>query len=100
MTDFQKKVYNALMLIPKGKVTTYKILADFVGCKSSQAIGQALTRNPDAPTVPCHRVIKTDRTIWWYAFWVSEKRSILESEGVYFDTNNILIDPHTLYYFS
>ncbi len=63
MTDLQKRVYDALLFIPKGKVTTYKILEDFVGCRSSQAIGQALTRNPDAPTVPCHRVIKTDRTI-------------------------------------
>ena len=63
MTDFQKRVYDALLLIPEGKVTTYKILADFIGCRSSQAIGQALTRNPHAPLVPCHRVIKTDRTI-------------------------------------
>ncbi len=100
MTDFQKRVYDALLLIPEGKVTTYKILGDFIGCKSSQAIGQALTRNPHAPQVPCHRVIKTDRTIWWYAFWVSEKRSILHAEGVYFDSNDILEDPHAIYYFA
>lgn len=68
MTDFQKRVYDALKLIPKGKVTTYKLLGDFVGCRSSQAIGQALTRNPHAPQVPCHRVVKTDGTIGGYAF--------------------------------
>ncbi len=67
-TPFQQKVYDALMLIPKGKVTTYKLLGNYVGCKSAQAIGQALTRNPDAPGVPCHRVIKTDMTIGGYAF--------------------------------
>lgn len=63
MTDFQQRVYSALNLIPRGRVTTYKLLGKFIGCKSAQAIGQALTRNPDAPEVPCHRVIKTDRSI-------------------------------------
>ena len=62
-TTFQQKVYDALLLIPKGKVTTYKMLGDFINCRSAQAIGQALTRNPYAPKVPCHRVIKTDGTI-------------------------------------
>ncbi|MCB9807571.1 MGMT family protein [Candidatus Peribacteria bacterium] len=70
MTPFQQKVYDALLLIPCGKVTTYKLLGDFIGCKSAQAIGQALTKNPHAPEVPCHRVIKTDGTIGGYAFGV------------------------------
>jgi methylated-DNA-[protein]-cysteine S-methyltransferase len=98
-TNFEKKVYDALLLIPKGKVTTYKLLGDFIWCNSAQAIGQALTRNPDVPQVPCHRVIKTDGTIWWYAFWVSEKRSILQTEGVYFDDRDTIINPQSIYYF-
>ncbi len=60
VTSFQNTVYSALLLIPQGRVTTYKLLADFIDCKSSQAIGQALTRNKNAPQIPCHRVIKTD----------------------------------------
>lgn len=92
MTDFQKRVYDALVLIPRGKVTTYKILGNFIGCKSSQAIGQALTRNPDAPEVPCHRVIKTDGTIGWYAFGIEEKKNILASEWVEFDTSGKLVE--------
>jgi methylated-DNA-[protein]-cysteine S-methyltransferase len=99
MTDFQKTVYDALKLIPKGKVTTYKLLGDFVGCRSAQAIGQALTRNPHAPQVPCHRVIKTDGTIGGYAFWVSEKRTILAWEGVYFDSRDNLINAYAIYSF-
>jgi len=59
-TDFQDRVYSALLLVPHGRVTTYKYLANFIGCKSSQAIGQALTKNRHAPRIPCHRVIKTD----------------------------------------
>lgn len=62
-TQFQKKVYEALLLIPRGKVTTYKLLANHIHCKSSQAIGQALTRNENAPQIPCHRVIKTDGSL-------------------------------------
>lgn len=60
VTSFQNTVYSALLFTPKGKVTTYKLLADFIHCKSAQAIGQALTRNKNAPQIPCHRVIKTD----------------------------------------
>lgn len=100
VTVFQQKVYDALLLIPKGKVTTYKLLWDFIGCRGAQAIGQALTRNPHAPKVPCHRVIKTDMTIGGYAFWVSEKQDILLTEGVHFDENHVLIDhKNTLYTF-
>ena len=99
ITPFQKKVYDTLVLIPKGKVTTYKLLWNFIGCKSSQAIGQALTRNPYAPKVPCHRVIKTNGAIGGYAFWVSGKQRILAGEWVYFDTKNILINPDNLYSF-
>lgn len=100
ITSFQQKVYDALMLVPEGKVTTYKKLGEYIGCRSSQAIGQALTRNPHAPAVPCHRVIKTDNSIGGYAFGVPQKRYILEAEGVFFDANNQLLNPEkTLFSF-
>lgn len=100
ISPFQKKVYDSLLLIPEGRVTTYKILWDFISCKSAQAVGQALTRNPDSPQVPCHRVIKTDGAIGGYAFWVSEKRAILSREWVIFDAQDMLIDSDALYYFN
>lgn len=99
ITQFQKKVYNTLNLIPRGKVTTYKLLWRFIECNSAQAIGQALTRNPDAPTVPCHRVIKTDGTIGGYAFGIDVKRQILVSEGVMFDVNNHIVDSSLIWDF-
>lgn len=99
ITLFQKKVYNSLSLIPKGKVTTYKLLWRFIGCRSAQAIGQALTRNPDAPIVPCHRVIKTDGTIGGYAFGVDVKKQILASEGILFDMNNYIVDSSLIWDF-
>ncbi len=99
-TLFQEKVYDALLLIPKGYVTTYKILAKHIGCKSSQAIGQALTKNKNAPDIPCHRVIKTDWHIGGYAFDVEKKRAILTKEGVCFDDNNYLIHQQKIWDFS
>lgn len=87
-------------MIPEWKVTTYKLLGNFIRCKSSQAIGQALARNQNAPKIPCHRVIKTDWKIGWYAFGIEKKREILASEGVYFDTNENLIDKKKIWYFS
>ncbi len=63
ITAFQASVYDAVRLIPRGKVTTYGLLADYLGCRSCQAVGQALKRNPFAPEVPCHRVIASDMTV-------------------------------------
>ena len=66
LTPFQIQVYESIMGIPRGRVTTYKTIATSIGCKSSQAIGQALKRNPyngSCPDVPCHRVVKTDLTV-------------------------------------
>lgn len=60
MTRFQQRVYDAARLIPRGKVTTYGLLAAHIGCASARAVGQALRRNPFAPEVPCHRVVCAD----------------------------------------
>lgn len=56
ITDFQRKVYAATTLIPRGRVSTYKDIAQILG-SSPRAVGQALRNNPFAPTVPCHRVV-------------------------------------------
>jgi len=56
-TDFEMKVYKATSKVPRGKVTTYGLVARHIGCGSAQAVGQALKRNPFAPKVPCHRVL-------------------------------------------
>ena len=62
VTPFRQRVYDALCRVPRGRVTTYKLLGEAIGCASSRAIGQALRNNPFAPEVPCHRVIRTDLT--------------------------------------
>ncbi len=89
ITDFQKRVYDALLAIPRGRVMTYAGLARKVGCGSCRAVGQALRRNPDAPRVPCHRVIASDLTIGGYGgetrgAKVKQKLVRLAAEGVRF----------------
>lgn len=57
ITDFQRRVYLELLNVPRGETISYGELARRIGCRSAQAIGQALKRNPFAPEVPCHRVV-------------------------------------------
>lgn len=97
LTPFQRRVYEVLALIPKGRVMTYLGLARAVGCHSARAVGQALRRNPLAPVVPCHRVIKSDLTIGGYSGAregeaVGRKLALLAAEGVLF-VNGRLADP-------
>jgi methylated-DNA-[protein]-cysteine S-methyltransferase len=90
LTAFQSKVYTALCRVPKGKVTTYKHLAEAINSRSSRSIGQALRRNPHAPIVPCHRVVSSNRTLGGFhgrtaGPWLTKKEQLLRDEGVEFD---------------
>lgn len=96
-TEFQKKVYRALLEIPKGRVMTYRSLSKKIEVNSAQAIGQALKRNPFSPEVPCHRVIKSNGLIGGFfgkveGAEIEKKRELLESEGVSFTQDGKLID--------
>lgn len=89
ITPFQQKVYAACRRIPRGRVSTYRWLGEAIDCKSARAIGQALKRNPFAPEVPCHRVVRSDRSLGGFAGQkegeeVRRKRRMLEAEGISF----------------
>ena len=99
LTPFRAKVLDALCRVPKGKVTTYKYLSGHIGCGSNQAIGQALKHNPFAPEVPCHRVIRTDRTIGGFSGQTSgckidKKNRLLMDEGVHFLEDGTVNEQH------
>ena len=67
-SKFQNKVWKEIKKIPKGKVTTYKNIAKKIGFpKASRAVANACGKNPYAPLIPCHRVIKSDFTIGGYS---------------------------------
>ncbi len=89
-TAFQMRVYAATRLIPRGRVTTYGELARQIGCRSAQAVGQALRVNPYAPEVPCHRVVSVDGSLGGFfgsraQTELARKRALLEAEGVVFE---------------
>lgn len=77
-----QKLYDLLSQIPKGKVTTYKALADELGTKGYRAVGQIVGKNPNAPKVPCHRVVRSDGGLGGYAFGLKKKIELLSAEGV------------------
>lgn len=85
ITEFQRRVYLALLEVPRGETITYKQLGERIGCRSAQAVGQALRRNPFAPDVPCHRVISSDGTLGGFhgqreGEMIERKRALLEME--------------------
>lgn len=102
VTDFEQRVYHMVSCVPSGQVTTYALLAAALDCGSAQAVGQALKRNPFAPEVPCHRVIRTDLTIGGYAGQTGgeklrTKLTLLRKEGVRFDPDGKLLNPEVAY---
>ncbi|MBS3071924.1 MGMT family protein [Candidatus Pacearchaeota archaeon] len=82
MTKFNEKCYSLLKTVPKGKVTTYKAMAAALNTKAYRAIGNAMNRNPFAPEVPCHRVVKSTGEIGGYALGVKNKIKLLNKEGI------------------
>lgn len=83
LTSFEKKVYRAVLGIPRGKTRPYKWVAARIGAPGAcRAVGNALNKNPYAPIVPCHRVIKSDGSIGGFAKGALSKRKLLKAEDV------------------
>ncbi len=85
-TNFQKKVWNEIKRIPKGRTTSYKQIAIAIGHpKAARAVANACGKNPNPIITPCHRVIASDGTIGGYSAegGVNTKRALLAKEGVY-----------------
>src|SRR5687767_14119836 len=77
-----QKVWALCAQVPAGKVTTYGAIAEALGTKAYRAVGNAMNRNPYAPTVPCHRVVGSDRSLTGFAHGLPKKERMLKSEGV------------------
>lgn len=93
ISDFQRRVYLALLDVPRGTTITYGELGKRVGCRSAQAIGQALKRNPFAPFVPCHRVVASNGSIGGFhgqteGAMILKKMQLLREEGVLLQIGN------------
>jgi AraC family transcriptional regulator of adaptative response/methylated-DNA-[protein]-cysteine methyltransferase len=81
-TPWQIKVWEALLAIPTGKVTTYRSVAEKLSnAKASRAVGTAVGRNPISWLVPCHRVLGSDGALHGYHWGLTRKRSMLAMEA-------------------
>ena len=84
-TKFQLQVWKYLKKIPKGSVKTYKQVAIAINKpKSARAVANACAKNPYAPNIPCHRVIRSDGGLGGYSGrgGVDQKLKLLRSEKV------------------
>lgn len=80
--NFANACYELLNEVPKGRVTTYKAIANALDSKAYRAVGTAMKNNPNAPKTPCHRVIKSDGKVGLYAYGIAKKIELLRGEGV------------------
>lgn len=81
-TDFQKKVWDALLQIPFGKTISYLELSKQLGdVKAIRAVASANGKNPLWIVVPCHRVIGTNGNLTGYAGGLHRKKWLLEHES-------------------
>ena len=94
------KVYRKLLHVPKGKVTTYRELANAVGLKNGQrTIGMIMKKNPFPVIIPCHRVVKSDGKIGGYVYGKSVKSKMLTNEGIKIKDGEIIDFDKAKFYF-
>jgi len=103
-TAFANKVYKLTKQIPKGKISTYKAIAEPLNTKAYQAVGQALRNNPYAPIVPCHRVISSNGTMGGFngktsGKEIQTKKQLLKKEGISFKGNKVYNPSKVLHIF-
>ena len=92
MTQFQQLCYQTLKnKVPAGTVITYGGLAKLIGNpKAFRAVGSAMNKNPFAPAIPCHRVVKSNGDLGGFAYDISLKIKRLQAEGVSVENGKIV----------
>ena len=81
-TAFRHKVWDVLLDIPYGKVTTYGDIAKKLNINSAQAVGGAVGHNPISIIIPCHRVVGASGDLTGFAGGLEKKIWLLKNEGV------------------
>jgi methylated-DNA-[protein]-cysteine S-methyltransferase len=88
--SFNEKCYAILIKVPKGKVTTYGEIAKALKSKAYRAVGNAMNKNPYAPRVACHRVVKSNGEVGGFASGTKKKIEMLKKEGIEIKDNRIV----------
>jgi len=99
------EVYALCKKIPKGRVSTYKEVANALGTKAYRAVGQALRNNPYAPIVPCHRIIASSGSLGGFngktsGIEIQRKIQMLEKEGIKIKNFKVVDFEKVLYHFT
>ena len=93
-SDFQLKVWEAMRLVPFGKVISYSELAKRAGnARATRAAASACGQNPCAIIVPCHRIVRRDYRLGGFFWGLEAKKTLLEREGLQIHGDQI-IDSH------
>jgi len=85
---FSDNVYELCRRIPRGKVSTYGMIAGKMKTKACRAVGNALNKNP-YKSVPCHRVIASNGHLHGFALGLKKKAEMLRKEGVKIKNNRV-----------
>ena len=97
-TEFERAVLVATFKIPKGKVSTYKRIAEKIGRpRAYRAVGNALHKNPLAPIVPCHRVVRSDGRFGGEKKGAESRRNLLEKEGIPIENCRVRVSEEILF---
>ena len=97
-TEFEKKVLVTTFKIPKGKISTYKRIAEKVGRpRAYRAVATALKKNPLHPTVPCHRVVRSDGRFGGEEKRAKTRRKLVMKEGIPIKNGRIKITEDILF---
>ena len=98
--NIEEKIYQKLLQVPTGYVTTYVDLAKSINLKNGQrVVGQIMKNNPFPVIIPCHRVVKSDGTVGGYAYGTERKKYMLSKEGLKINNNKILYFKKNLFRF-
>ena len=84
-TEFQQKAWEYLKKIPRGSIKTYSQVAKAIGKPLAvRAVANAISKNPDLPKIPCHRVIRSDGSLGGYSGkgGIKTKKLLLKKEGI------------------
>lgn len=95
--DLNNKIYEYLTTIPKGKVTTYGQIAEYLGNRHlARAVGNALHKNPDGDKYPCYKVVNSKGQLSpAYAFGgISEQKRRLEADGIEVVCNTVDLEKY------
>ena len=87
--NFNERVWNLCKKVPKGRVTTYKAIAEALNTRAYRAVGNAMNRNPygiircsSKDMVPCHRVVDSRGHLHGFAHGLKKKAMLLRKEGI------------------